>query len=82
MSNIRLPPIFNPGYDDNYCAQKNDVGVWQRFTKEEPKRDGPAVHLSLKGRAREAVRGISINDLKKDDGAEQLSECFTIYGRI
>lgn len=40
------------------------------------------MHLSLKGRAREAVRGISINDLKNDDGAEQLSECFTIYGRI
>ena len=60
MSNIKSPPIFNPDEDDNYCAWKNDVEVWQAFTKEEAKRQGPAVYLSLKGRAREAVRGISM----------------------
>ena len=72
MSNIKPPPIFNPDEDDDYCAWKNDVEVWQAFTKEEAKRQGPAVYLSLKGRAREAVRGISINDLKKDDGVDEI----------
>ena len=72
MSNIKSPPIFNPDKDDDYCAWKNDVEVWQAFAKEKPRQQGPAVYLSLKGRAREAVRGISINDLKKYDGVEEI----------
>ena len=72
MSNIKSHPIFNPDEHDNDCAWKNDVEVWKPFTKEEPRRQGPAVYLSLKGRAREAVRGISINDLKKDNDLEEI----------
>ena len=71
-SKIKSPPIFNSDEDDNYCAWKNDAEVWQAFTKEEPRRKGPAVYLSPKGRARKAVRGISIKDLKKDDGVEEI----------
>ena len=72
MINIKSPQILNPDEDDNYCAWKNDVEVWQAFTKEEPKRQGPAVYLLLKGRAREAVKGISTKDLKKDDCVEEI----------
>ena len=35
-----------------------------------PKKQGTAVYLSLEGRAREDARGISINDLKKNDDVE------------
>ena len=66
MSNIKSPPSFNPDEDDDYCASKNDVEVWQAFTKEEPKQQGPAVYWLLKERARGAARGISINHLKKE----------------
>ena len=69
MNNIKSPPIFNPDEDDNYWAWKDNVEVWQA---EEQKRQGPAVYFLLKGRAREAVRGISNNDLKKDDGVEEI----------
>ena len=72
MSKIKLHPISNSDEDDIYCTWKNDVGVWQAFTKEEPRRKGPAVYLSPKGRARKAVSGISIKDLKKDDGVEEI----------
>ena len=37
------------------------------------KTTGAAVYLSLKWRAREAVRGLIINDLKKDDGVEEIT---------
>ena len=35
MSNIKLPLIFNLNEDDNCCAWKNNVEVWQTFTKED-----------------------------------------------
>ena len=44
------------------------ASIYQGSTK----RQWPTVYLSLKGRAREAARGISINDLKKDDGVEEI----------
>ena len=74
MSSIKSPPIFNPDEDDDYASWKNDVEVWQAFTKEDAKRHGPAVYLSLKGKAREAVRGIAINDLKGDNGVKVILE--------
>ena len=72
MSNMKSSPIFNPDEDDNYCAWKNDPEVWQAFTKEEPKRQRPAMYLLLKGKAREAVRRISTKNLNKDDGVEEM----------
>ena len=72
MSNIKSPPIFNPDEDGDYCGWKNDVEVWQAFTREEPKRQGPAVYLLLKRRVREAARGLSINDLKKDEVVKEI----------
>ena len=41
------------------CLEES-IKVWQAFAQEEPKQQGPVVYLSLKGRAREAVRGMSI----------------------
>ena len=74
--NIKYSTILNPDEDYDHCACKNDVEVWQAFTKEETKRQGPAVYLPPKWRAREPVRGISINDLKKDDGVEKIIRIF------
>ena len=45
MSIIKSPYIFNPDEDDDYCAWKNHAEVWQAYTKEEPKRQGPGVYL-------------------------------------
>lgn len=64
--------IFNFEEDDDYTACKNDVEVLQAFTKEEPRGQGPAVYLSLKGNTRESVRGIAANDLKKEDGVQTI----------
>ena len=48
--------------------------VWRLFTKEDKKRQGPAVYLSLQGDAREAVRGIVSKDLASDTGYEIVIE--------
>ena len=40
--------------------------------KKEPKQQESALHWLLKEKAREVARGISINDLKNDDGVKEI----------
>ena len=72
MSGIKCPPVFCPEEDDDYWMWKSDIEVWQLYTKEDKCRQGPAVYLSLKGKASGAVRGMFKDDLKKDDGFDLI----------
>ena len=63
---LKAPPVFSE--EDDYVSWKNDVEIWQMFTELAKKKQGPAVYLSLTGRAREAVRGIPSNEIGSDDG--------------
>jgi len=72
MSNLKQPPDFDPSGGDSYAEWKNDLEVWRMFTKEEKKRQGPALYLCLKGEAREAVRSIPVASLPKDDGVDTI----------
>ena len=67
MSGIKSPPVFCPEEDDDYRTCKSDVEVWQLYTKEDKFKQGPAVYLSIKGKARDAVRGMS-----KDNGFDLI----------
>ena len=74
MATLKQPPVFDPDGGDSYQDWKCDVEVWKLFTKDEAKRIGPAVYLSLKGNAREAVRGIDAKELGNDDGYNKVME--------
>ena len=69
---IKNPPTFCSEDGDDYRAWKQDISVWRLCTKDEKKKHAAQVYLSLKGAAREAVRGIAHEDLVKDDGFETL----------
>ena len=71
---LKQPPVFNPESGDSYTDWKADVEVWILFTKEEQKRQGSAVYLSLQGNSREAVRIIDPKDLAIDNGYETVIE--------
>jgi hypothetical protein len=71
-SNPKAPPVFNPDEGDAYENWKVDVSVWQLFTKDGKKRQGPAVYLSLKGAARNAVRALKPAELAEDDGIDKI----------
>ena len=45
--------------------------LWQLYTKEDKRKQGPAVYLCLHADAREACRGIA-NDLAAEDGVDML----------
>ena len=74
MATLKQPPVFDPDGGDAYQDWKSDVEVWKLFTKDEDKRIGPAVYLSLKGNAREAVRGIDTKVLGTDTGYNTIME--------
>ena len=67
-SRLKAPPVFKPEDDDDYGNWKNDLEIWKMFTDTKPEKLGPAVYLSLEGRAREAVRGITAEELGKPEG--------------
>ena len=68
MAPIKYPPVFDPDEDDDYVSWKNDVEVWKLYTNEDKKKLGLAIYLSLKGKARDAVRELKPQDLGNDDG--------------
>ena len=73
MTTIQQPPVFNPDDGDNYESWKNDVKVWCMLAEGKVKQ-GPAVYLSLNGDARDAVRAIPNDDLKKADAVDKILE--------
>ena len=72
MSSLKQPPTFDPSRGDCYVDWKSDVEIWGVYTKDEKKRRGPAVYLSLVGDAREAVWSLKVADLAQDDGLDVL----------
>ena len=68
MAPLKYPPVFDPDEDDDYVSWKNDVEIWKLNTSEDKKKLGSAIYLSLKGKARDAVRELKPQDLNADDG--------------
>ena len=76
---MKEPPVFNPDGGDSYSNWKNDVQVWSLLCSDK-KKVGPAVYISLKGGAKDAVRSIAIDDLAKAEGIDLiLKELDKIY---
>ena len=44
----------------------------EKFTKEDAKRQGPALYLCLKGKAREAVRSIDVEVIADNDSVDVI----------
>ena len=79
MASNKQPPVFNPDEGDNYEKWKNDIEIWCMLTEGKIKQ-GPAVYLSLNGDARDAVRAIPNDDLKKDNAVKIiLDELDKVY---
>ena len=72
MSSMKNPPVFNPEVDDDYSSWKRDIGIWKLFTDSKPEKIGPAVYLSLQGKAREAVRALQADKIGAANGYENV----------
>ena len=69
-TSLKAPPVFVE--DEDYLSWKNDVNVWQMFTDIKKEKQGPAVYLTLTGRARDAVRELKLEDIGSATGVKQI----------
>ena len=63
---LKTPPVLES--EDHYAEWKNDLEVWQLYTDLDIKKRGPAVYLTLSGRARECIRELQPAVLGSDAG--------------
>ena len=69
---IKSPPVFHPETDDDYVSWKSDIAIWKLYTDTKPEKLGAAVYLALQGKAREAVRVITAEEIGVADGYDRI----------
>ena len=67
---IKNPPVLDNAEIYEQC--KEDVPMWKEVTDLSKNKQALAVHLTLKGQAKEVVNQVSTVDMKKDDGLQIL----------
>ena len=68
---LRNPPILSD--DVEYADWKADMDIWALYTNLEKKKRGPALYLSLQGKARECARGLTSAEIGADDGVKVIT---------
>ena len=74
--------MFDPDGGDSYQNWKNDVKIWCILAKDMKIKEGPAVYLSLKGDAREAVRDLTPGQLSKDTEVEDILKLLVLVSLV
>ncbi len=69
---IKNPPLLEDL--ENYEQWKEDVLMWKEITDLGKSKQALAVHLTLKGQARQVANQVSTDDKKKENGLEILLE--------
>ena len=67
---IKNPPLLNDL--ESYERWREDLLMWKEVTDLSSNKQALAVHLTLKGQAREVANQVSTDDKKKDNGLEIL----------
>ena len=71
IATMKTPPAFQEDNMD-YEQWKKDLLLWTEFTDISRTKMAIAVHLSLTGRARKATSELSMDELKSEDGIDNL----------
>ena len=69
---LKTPPVLES--EDSYSEWRHDLDIWELFTDLPAAKKGPAVYLSLSGRARDCVRDLSKEDIGHVDGVKKILE--------
>ena len=67
-----VPPVLKNG--NEFESWSREVKIWQCVTDLEVKKHGPAIYLSLEGRARQCCNTISIDNLISESGVQAITD--------
>ena len=68
VSKVIGPPLLNDTDDfDNWCRE---VKIWHSVTNLDKGKQGPALYLSLEGKARKACADLNIDILNSENGVK------------
>ena len=76
--NIKTPPSL--AKCSSYETQLKEIKIWQTFTDLAVKKQGPAIFLTLEGRAREAVLELDVDKISAESGVQEIiNKLDTLY---
>ena len=64
------PPVLDDSV--NYECWKKDLAVWELYTGTEKSKRGPRLYLCLRGKARDIVRDLPLEEISGDNGLERI----------
>ena len=69
-SGCENPPALKNG--DSYEKWLKELAIWQLYTGLDEKKQGPALTLSLTGKARDCVLELSVDDIGAEGGVKKI----------
>ena len=79
-SDIKAPPSL--AKSSSYEAWLKAIKIWQAFTSIPLKKQGPAIFLTLEGKAQEAILELDIDKINVDNGVDNIiAKLDTLYLR-
>lgn len=68
---LKSPPILEN--EEKYTEWKKDLQIWLLFTELAKGKQGPAVYLSVLGRAKECISDLKIEEIGADTGVQKIT---------
>jgi len=65
------PPIFDET-KMTWREYKKEIEVWSMLTNLDKQKRGPALWMSLKGKAKEAIKEMDLNEIKAENGLDEM----------
>ena len=73
VSDFKAPPSLEKS--TSYGAWLKEINIWQTFTDINIKKQGPAVFLTLEGKARKSILELDVKDINCNSGVKNITNC-------
>ena len=68
-TNHKAPPSLTSTYYEDWLKE---IEIWQAFTDLTDEKQGPAIFLTLEGKARETILNFDIKEIKAKNGVKNI----------
>ena len=79
-TDYKAPPLLSKS--SNYESWLKEIQIWQTFTNLPANKQGPAIFLTLEGKAREAILELDVSQISSEDGVKKVTDKLdTLYSK-